>query len=625
MPDDEISWAVELTDEISGPAAKMSAGLEAVAKGYKDVAAAASAADSALRASSKAAISNVTETDPNKILADLQKDRAAHAPAASVAAAVGAAPAATPHEPPVAAVPKKAKGPWYELEKAIENVNAKLQPGALTIAGVMAAVDAVEALISGFVRLGEKIVSATFEAHDFGVKVEAAFSVVEKGNLGAAAGDLKELHDQAKAGGVAQESLLKTTLHLRNLGFQAQTVRAVLAGGLSLGAANANPEAGIAAMEKLVSGLEKARMSDKGKFGKGAFTGLEHLGISADDIEAQLAKVYGSTEAKAKQKLTHGLVGEGDAIEAALLAIQAKVERGGKLGALQADVAAKTVGGGMNALKVSLDEMLESVNVSPVLDFLTHVREMLESPASGEALKGLLDEVFGVLSKITVSDLQTAFQDGVAAAKTLVNAVKAIGDAIGAVISAYKDLKNLFGSDSGRDELAGNKANEVIAQLDKYQKESGRTLTKQEALSYFDAYFKQKDASIGGLGRANLEQHFGTTPEQLTAKARKYIEEGSYDPHFAEGQEAAKAKREAAQVARDMAFQAGPAGGIMAALTGQVGPKQISTVVNVGGVVIKTDGDPKAIGEGVGGAIKDSAQRGTAEVAQHAATELGAK
>jgi len=526
---------------------------------------------------------------------------------------------------------------WKQVRGIVDHVAAQVGLGDLVKAGVAvgalnmafdATLNIVGAVIGNLIEVGEELLADAIHAHDWGVQMGAAFDIAERAT-GRGVEAFQEMKEAAKDLGIAPEILEKTYLHLRNVGFQVESIRGIISGGMALGDIMGDPKGGLKTIEQFIDKLERQR--DKGgKLSTGALMGLEHLGIAPEAIEAQLGKMFGTTTDVAKQKLHQGIVSEGDVIQAALQAINSKVERTGVLGATQADITANTVGGGLNALKVSLDELLEGVNVQPVIDFLRDVRGMLETPAASHALQDILSSVFNILTDMTKvgpngkSGIQDFFETAISFGKTLASV-------LGEVVKAIKSIHDYFSTNPTAEDYAGSDADLMsvakgFGSKHAAMQRSGQEgdVTLQQLKDQFELSVRRGgyDEQIKDLSNSKVDAFTNATiipHSDDIARQREYFLE------FQKNMFEQTLKESGVKFAPNAPAQDSSSPWWSVLNDKAKGQLQQSIHVEVGGVTVKTEGDAKKIGEGVGQAINESVNRGAgAAAARDAAAQSGA-
>ncbi len=291
---------------------------------------------------------------------------------------------------------KKADGRFAELAASLGQLGSKpLALWDLGNAALFAGGELVKlAAAGGVLALG--VTAYALHAADFQERTRGALEIVE-GTRGEANATFELLRKMANAGGLPTEQVSRFYTSLREVGFEAQSTRTLIAAALDVGAVNPG---GAEALTNVF-----AHIGATGKFDRRAVRGLlRGTGLTETDLAGALSAMPGAfkgqTVASIQAAMEAGRIPAATGIEAIVETIHRKFDRGGGVGAGAMAIQGQSLAGQLQTLKNQIDELLgDSIVVGPFTQTLATLSGLLDgSTAQGKALRATLAGAFASLA-----------------------------------------------------------------------------------------------------------------------------------------------------------------------------------------------------------------------------------
>lgn len=276
---------------------------------------------------------------------------------------------------------KFAKG----FSEARKGANAVGEAFAWT-AGVMLAAAAAAA---GFAyMLGKQVVEASETKERF----QKILELVD--GIGVSSEDtLDSIKEMANATGQSDSALTDMYIGLRRLGFAADDTKDVIAAALDVKALG-----GQAAGDAFQKIFEKIKTSGDFKFEAREFLGA---GITEEQIAKTLQtydRFKGKSIAQIEAMMKAGKVTADEGMKALLDTVNTDIDKGAGLGSAGKDILGGSFEGQIQKLKNSFGDMLEDIDLTPLIDFVNSLNDLLKGDVGGQ-LKDMIGGAFRDMGK----------------------------------------------------------------------------------------------------------------------------------------------------------------------------------------------------------------------------------
>lgn len=373
----DISWDFELVDKATPAIKEIDGAMGKLPQSLAEVDAALKKVDNAAK------LQSIARTkDPLKQLElglKLQKSRLTEA-----------AGAAGTHEKAIAKAGDASKSAGVSLETFGLGFAAKLATVAglteLAVAGVKKLGSFAYDGITGLVKLG-------IESSEAKTAMLGALDVFEGGKSEAVFGTLQ---DMGIAVGLSADKAVKGFTDLRAAGFKAKEAQDILAASFDVAAQKGGGEGGAAAADKFQDLFVKFRALEKvGK--KDILSLARDVGIAPEALAEGYAKRIGKSADAARKLLDDGKAGALDVSNALLDIVQAKFDKGGKLGDKAKELASGSVTLQLQRVKDLWGNLFEDAKIKPFAKAVEKLAESLGGPL-GDKVKALTDKFFALFN-----------------------------------------------------------------------------------------------------------------------------------------------------------------------------------------------------------------------------------
>ncbi len=239
-------------------------------------------------------------------------------------------------------------------------------------------------------------------AAEFKQRTLAALEIVE-GTRAQADETFATLRAMAVRGGLPTSEVARFYKELRATGYQAKEVRDILAAGFDVGAVIG--DGGTEAIVRVAAHIKEFGKFDSRELKKV----LRGTTIQEDELAATLGTLEGPAKGKSikaiRAMMEAGQIEAAQGVEAILLTIRKKFDKGGALGTAAIDVGGKSFSGQLQALRNNVDNLFaDSVVATPFLDALKNLNELLGGTSeTSRALRSTLGAAFASVASVVAS------------------------------------------------------------------------------------------------------------------------------------------------------------------------------------------------------------------------------
>jgi len=247
------------------------------------------------------------------------------------------------------------------------------------------AYDKLKYLALGAAAAAAGIAKMAVEATETNRKLLAAMEVTE-GTAGAAQDAADVLDKMAELAGQDDDQLKKLYVGFRRLGYGAQESRDIIAAMLDVKALGGDEAA--SALQGLFDKLEAG-----GEF-KPNTKALASIGISKEQL-AQTLSTYdqfkGMTQQGIIAAMDAGQISADVGMQGILDTINTQIDKGAGLGSKAKTILGDSFSGGVQRLKNAFGDLIENVDLQPLIDLLGQFTAALKSDEGKAAIKAIVD------------------------------------------------------------------------------------------------------------------------------------------------------------------------------------------------------------------------------------------